>query len=72
MNRNTPDPKLTERWCQTCHGRTAFLYTFEGKRRCRECLLDCLLHGARGARRQRLLRLLDGPDWAQGELDYGD
>lgn len=70
MSRNTPDPILPEHWCEECHCRTAFLFKWDGKRRCRECLRDKLLRAPRGVKRQRLLRLIDGPDFAQGELNF--
>ena len=71
MSRSTQEPIVPTRECQVCYGKTQYLYKWEHKHQCRECLRDLLLRNPRGAKRRRLLRLLDGPDWAQGEFNYG-
>lgn len=69
--RQTPDPLLPLKRCETCYAETQFLFTYKGRQRCRECLLDTLGHGPSRRDRNRILRLLKGPDFAQGEFDYG-
>lgn len=69
---DTPAAVLVPQRCDVCHAHSPYLYKWEGKRRCRECLRDLLMRAPMGAKRRRLLRLLDGPDWAQGHLNWGE
>lgn len=68
---DTPEPLLPQQPCAICRKTTEFAYRWEGFNRCRECLRDLLLRKPKVRKRQKLLRLLDGPDWAQGEFNWG-
>ena len=71
MNGN-PTVRVEERRCGVCHALTPYLYRWDKVERCKECLRDLLLRAPRGARRARLIRLIDSDDWAQGTFDWED